>query len=87
MSNVVRREQPLVLVCALVMRGRLLLPDNKVGYCASCGMGVQYRPHAPTPHELRCVDCTIKLAKPDDQLVTTAQILHDWHAFVRRGRH
>ncbi|WP_340667829.1 hypothetical protein [Bradyrhizobium ottawaense] len=80
-------DEPLILVCAPVVRRRLLMADNVTGRCASCDIEVQYRPHAPTPHVLRCVDCAIKMAEPGDELPTTKRMLQDWRAYIRKSSH
>jgi hypothetical protein len=75
-------DDPLILVCMPILRGHLFMPDNASGCCAECGIAVQYRPHAPTPHVLRCVDCAIKEMKAGDEMLTTPKMLQDWHAYV-----
>jgi hypothetical protein len=52
-------SETVILVCARVREGHgLLFTDNKVGVCELCRWSVEYRPHAPEPHTLRCVPCT-----------------------------
>jgi hypothetical protein len=49
------------LVCAPVPpSGKLLLADNFVGTCCSCGTQVQYRWHAPRRPKKICMSCAIK---------------------------
>ena len=75
--------EPVVLVCARVT-GKLLMPDNLTGPCAACGATVQYRPHAPEPRILRCIECAASLIAPGDEIGTTAQMLEDFHAYLRK---
>ncbi|HEY2242996.1 MAG TPA: hypothetical protein VGH47_02100 [Xanthobacteraceae bacterium] len=76
-------DDAVILVCARVS-GKLLLPDNLVGPCAECGHKVQYRPHAPRPFLLRCIECTTALIKPGDEIGTTPRMNEDWQAYRRR---
>jgi hypothetical protein len=38
-------------------RWSLYIKDNLVGACSKCQQPVQYRPHAPRPHILICMQC------------------------------
>lgn len=69
--------EPVVLVCAKVT-GKLLLPDNRTGRCDVCGVKVQYRPHAPTPHILRCFECMVEMIQPGDTIGTTQRMIDDF---------
>jgi hypothetical protein len=49
------------LVCAAVPpSGKMLLADNFVGICCSCGTKVQYRWHAPRRPKRICMSCAVK---------------------------
>jgi hypothetical protein len=77
-----------VLVCAKLTTP-LWLADNRVGVCAECGCGVQYRPHAPRSRKI-CQGCFIKQAERAAEagepisLYTTEQMLADFAAYRRR---
>ena len=79
-------------VCILVggrvpATGELMLPDNLVGPCDTCGYPVQYRPHAPKPFILRCLPCTVDQITPGDVMTTTRQMLDDAHEVLRKKQH
>jgi hypothetical protein len=79
------KQEPVILVCARY-QGELFLPDNKLGQCADCGYRVQYRPHAPTPHRLRCVHCTAALFADGDEMTTTVAMLDDLRTYFKKMR-
>lgn len=79
------KKQPVILCCGLV-EGELLLPDNLTGRCDICGRTVQYRPHAPTPHILRCTRCTIEQLMEGDIMTTTPQMKADFQTYIKRQK-
>jgi hypothetical protein len=79
------KSDKIILVCARVI-GPLLLPDSKTGKCAECGHLVQYRPHAPKPHILRCIQCTAQMIEVGDEVGTTPRMLADAEAYHRKKR-
>lgn len=78
-------KEPVILMCAKVT-GKLLLPDNLTGPCDVCGATVQYRPHAPTPHILRCMGCVAALIEPGDTFSTTQRMLDDAAEYFRKRK-
>lgn len=79
--------EPVILCCAPVTGEGLLLPDNLTGPCDLCGVTVQYRPHAPTPHILRCMPCAVVLMEDGDRIMSTPQMLADARDYFRRKKH
>ncbi len=58
--------------------------DNRYTACASCGVKVQYRPHAPEPSLKVCLSCAAAI-RPRDRKIeihVTAETLAD----LRRWR-
>lgn len=78
-------DEPVILCCARVI-GPLLIADNLTGPCAECGFKVQYRPHAPKNHVLRCMECMFDLIEPGDEIGTTNQMLNDAERFFKGKR-
>jgi hypothetical protein len=77
-----------ILMCARVRIGEgLLIEDNLTGRCDTCGHTVQYRPHAPTPHVLRCLECAAELIQPDDEMFTTSRMVADAMTYFRKREH
>jgi hypothetical protein len=76
-------DDEIILVCAR-FEGKLYLPDNCIGRCAECQCKVQYRPHAPRPHRLRCMKCTAALIEGDEKIETTPQMVEDLRAYLRK---
>lgn len=72
------------LICARVNGDPLLIGDNKTGNCSECGRLVQFRPHAPTPHVLICVQCFPDVIEPRDEVVTTPEMIKDFVAHHRK---
>jgi hypothetical protein len=77
----------IILMCARVVMGELLIADSLTGRCDTCGVTVQYRPHAPTPHILRCMECTAALIQPDDEMFTTPRMVADAMTYFNKRRH
>jgi hypothetical protein len=75
--------EPIILACAR-LEGDLLFPDNKTGSCDVCGVVVQFRPHAPEPRVLRCMDCTFELFEPGDTLSTNQRMIDDFKTYLRK---
>jgi hypothetical protein len=81
-------DEPVILVCGLVSAsGQLLLADSLVGRCHICERRVEYRPHAPRPHVLRCMECTADNLGPDDVIDVPDRMLDDAIAFFRKKAH
>lgn len=78
-------DDTIVLVCAR-FQGKLFLPDNMLGHCEVCQCRVQYRPHAPKPHLLRCMDCAIELAEPGTEVLITPEMLEDARRYFAKRR-
>jgi hypothetical protein len=77
-----------ILVAAIVPpNGELYFADNLTGPCATCGALLQYRPHAPTPHILRCLRCTADEFLPGETFTTTPQMIEDCAEFFRKRKH
>lgn len=81
-----KKRKPVILACGRV-KGELLLPDNKTGRCDTCGRLVEYRPHAPKPHILRCLECVALLIKPGDEMFTTRRMIADAASYFRKKQH
>jgi hypothetical protein len=79
-------DATVILVCGLV-DGPLYLPDNLVGRCYECRRQVQYRPHAPKNHILRCLGCAVDMIGPDDTVEVPPQMLDDARKYWRKRRH
>ncbi len=77
-------SEPIILVCGRVRSGLLLLPDNLIGKCDVCGHLVEFRPHAPEPHVLRCIPCFVDLVEPDAEITTTPQMIADALTVIRK---
>jgi hypothetical protein len=73
----------IILVGARV-HGELLLPDNLTGRCDFCDYPVQYRPHAPKNHVLRCMQCAAELLEDDDDVTSTLSMIEDAKAYFRK---
>jgi hypothetical protein len=80
-------SEPIILMCARVIMGELLIADNLTGRCDTCGATVQYRPHAPTPHVLRCLECAVELIQPDDEMFTTPRMVADAMTYFKKREH
>ena len=50
-----------IVVCAR-LTSPLMMPDNKIGFCAECGEAIQYRPHVPKSPRKMCMECVVPLA-------------------------
>jgi len=79
------KNWPVILVCG-DFDGDLYIPDNQIGKCDICGRRVQYRPHAPKPHILRCTRCAADMVGPDDRVGTTKQMVKDAADYFRRRK-
>jgi hypothetical protein len=53
-------SDPAPLVCML-HRGETMMPGNRLGTCADCGLPVQYRPSVPRAWVKLCVFCALAL--------------------------
>lgn len=73
-----------ILMCAPVKGGELQLPDNLTGPCDICGTTVQYRPHAPVPHVLRCMACAFENMEQGDTMKTTPEMMADAARYFRK---
>jgi hypothetical protein len=79
-------DDEIILVCARI-EGEPYLPDNLTGRCAECERMVQYRPHAPRPHRLCCLECAIELARDSNstvEITTTKKMVEDARAYFRK---
>jgi hypothetical protein len=73
-----------VLVC-MPIEGPLILPDNLTGRCEVCDCRVQYRPHAQGRFDmLRCMSCAVTLMQPEDEIVTTQEMVEDVLTHLRK---
>lgn len=79
-------KEKVIIVCARV-EGPLLFPDNEVGRCDVCNRRVEYRPHVPKPHILRCIQCATALIEPDDELFTTPRMVADAMTLLQKRKH
>ena len=72
------KKDKVILMGTVVKLGEaLIFADNLTGRCDTCGRTVQYRPHAPKPFTLRCMDCAIPMIEPGDEMFTTQKMLED----------
>jgi hypothetical protein len=76
-------DDTIILMCARFTR-ELYLPDNVIGRCTECGCKVQFRPHAPRPHRLRCMQCAFALIEPGAEITTTPRMVDDLLAYFRK---
>lgn len=51
-------------ICML-LRERLILPQNKTGPCVDCGETIQWRPHIPEELEKLCAFCALQRIRGD----------------------
>jgi hypothetical protein len=79
-------DDEIILVCARVRDQPLLIPDNLTGLCSECAQVVQYRPHAPRPFRLLCVECTIPIIPDATEIFTTPRMIEDALAYVRKKK-
>lgn len=72
------------LMCARVNGKPLLIADNLTGPCSECWSLVQFRPHAPSPRILICMQCAAGLIEPGDTITTTPRMIEDAKEYFRK---
>jgi hypothetical protein len=77
------------VVCVL-SSDSTIFTDNKHGVCSMCGVGVQWRPHAPEKPKV-CMRCAApmmaeSLAAHDLHVILTTATAGEVEAFLRRQK-